>query len=403
MTEQKCRISKKCGGCAYLDKTYEEQLKLKEKWVRSLMKDLCNVKPAAGMKDPFYYRNKVNAAFARKKDGTVIAGMYEEGTHFVLSAENCLIEDQRASRIIKTVCRLLQDFRIRIYNEDSGFGLMRHICIRTAHETGQIMVTLVAASPILPNKNHFVRKLLELHPEITTVVLNVNERHTTMVLGKRNIVLYGKGYIEDRLCGLTYRISPNSFYQINSVQTEVLYGKAVELAGLTGKETVFDAYCGIGTIGMTAAGKASYVTGVELNKDAVRDAGSNAKRNGVKNIEFAAEDAGRFLHRMADEGKKMDVLFMDPPRSGSSLEFIDAASAMHPDKIVYISCNPETMARDLKLFKERGYHFHEVWPVDMFPWTKSLECFCLLTAEGKRIGSPSKAVNKKDKKLKKSR
>ena len=369
----KCPVYRKCGGCEFRNITYEEQLKVKENRVRKELEGLARTEKIAGMSYPYFYRNKVNAAFQRKRDGSIVSGVYEAGTHRVVPVERCLIEDQRADRIIGTIRRLVPSFRITIYNENSGYGLLRHVMVRVGHKTGQILVTLVVTSPIFPSKNNFVKALRKEHPEITSIVLNLNEKNTSMVLGERNIVLYGKGYIEDILCGKKFRISPSSFYQINSIQTEVLYRKAIELAALTGREKVFDAYSGIGTIGIAASGSASEVTCVELNADAVRDARYNARMNGVRNIRFYQDDAGRFLERMAAAGEKVDVLFMDPPRSGSTETFIDAVSSMKPERIVYISCNPETLARDLRSFRKRGYRAGEAYPVDMFAWSGSIE------------------------------
>ena len=369
----KCPVYRKCGGCEFRNITYEEQLKVKENRVRKELEGLARTEKIAGMSYPYFYRNKVNAAFQRKRDGSIVSGVYEAGTHRVVPVERCLIEDQRADRIIGTIRRLAPSFRITIYNENSGYGLLRHVMVRVGHKTGQILVTLVVTSPIFPSKNNFVKALRKEHPEITSIVLNLNEKNTSMVLGERNIVLYGKGYIEDILCGKKFRISPSSFYQINSIQTEVLYRKAIELAALTGREKVFDAYSGIGTIGIAASGSASEVTCVELNADAVRDARYNARMNGVRNIRFYQDDAGRFLERMAAAGEKVDVLFMDPPRSGSTETFIDAVSSMKPERIVYISCNPETLARDLRSFRKRGYRAVEAYPVDMFAWSGSIE------------------------------
>lgn len=369
----KCPVYRKCGGCEFRNITYEEQLKVKENRVRKELEGLARTEKIAGMSYPYFYRNKVNAAFQRKRDGSIVSGVYEAGTHRVVPVERCLIEDQRADRIIGTIRRLVPSFRITIYNEDSGDGLLRHVMVRVGHKTGQILVTLVVTSPIFPSKNNFVKALRKEHPEITSIVLNLNEKNTSMVLGERNIVLYGKGYIEDILCGKKFRISPSSFYQINSVQTEVLYRKAIELAALTGREKVFDAYSGIGTIGIAASGSAGEVTCVELNADAVRDARYNARINGVRNIRFYQDDAGRFLERMAAAGEKVDVLFMDPPRSGSTETFIDAVSSMKPERIVYISCNPETLARDLRYFRKRGYLAGKAYPVDMFAWSGSIE------------------------------
>lgn len=245
------------------------------------------------------------------------------------------------------------------------------------------MVVLVTASPVFPSKNNFVKALRKVHPEITTVVQNINDRGTSMVLGTRDVVLYGKGFIEDKLCGCTFRISAQSFYQVNPVQTEILYQKAIEAAGLTGKETVLDAYCGIGTIGLIAASKAKQVIGVELNKEAVRDAIKNAKRNQTKNITFYCEDAGEFMLKMAAEDQQLDVVFMDPPRSGSSEVFLDCLAKLAPKKVVYVSCNPETLARDLRILKKKGYQMQEAWPVDMFPFCDHIETVCLLSRKDK--------------------
>lgn len=249
------------------------------------------------------------------------------------------------------------------------------------------MVVLVLSSTMFPSKNNFVKALLKEHPEITTIVMNINDRRTSMVLGDREQTLYGKGYIEDVLCGNTFRISPKSFYQINSVQTEILYNKAIEFAGLTGNETVIDAYCGIGTIGITAAsymagqagGKGGNVIGVELNTDAVKDAIANAKRNNMDNIRFYCDDAGKFMTRMAADGQRADVVFMDPPRSGSDETFLSCVAKLAPKKIVYISCGPDTLARDLGVLKKKGYRVEKMVGVDLFPMTEHVETVVLLS------------------------
>ena len=373
-----CIYAAKCGGCQYQGILYKKQLAKKQKSVKELLGNQVKVDPILGMKDPFHYRNKVNAAFGRLRNGTIISGIYREGTHEVIDIEECQIEDRRADAIIQDIKGLLPSFKIKTYDEDTGYGLLRHVMIRTGHVTGEIMVVLVLASPILPSKNNFVKALRKLHPEISTIVLNVNDRRTSMVLGKRNITLYGKGYIEDVLCGLTFRISPSSFYQINSVQTEILYNKAIEFAGLTGKERVIDAYCGIGTIGMAAAKRAKEVIGVELNQDAVRDAVTNAKRNQMKHITFCNRDAGEYMAELAGRNEKIDVVFMDPPRTGSTEEFMDSVAVLKPKRVVYVSCNPETLARDLKYFRKKGYGAVKCQPVDMFPFTDDVETCVLL-------------------------
>ena len=352
------------------------------------------------MENPYHYRNKVHAVFDIAKGGTVISGVYKAGTHDVVNIDSCRIEDETADAIIRDIRGLLRSFKIKTYDEDTGYGLLRHVLVRRGFHSGEVMVVLVLGSPILPSKNNFVKALRKLHPEITTVVLNVNDKKTSMVLGEKEAVIYGKGYIEDTLCGCTFRISPKSFYQVNPVQTEILYTKAIEYAGLTGKERIVDAYCGIGTIGLIAASKAKEVISVELNRDAVKDAVTNAKRNDIKNAQFYNADAGRFMVEMAeyrDDQKKnptpasgksgkratpdgnVDVVFMDPPRAGSDEAFLSSVVRLAPKRVVYISCNPETLARDLKYLTKHGYQAKECQPVDLFPWTKHVETVILLS------------------------
>ncbi len=375
-----CPVTKKCGSCAYQGVAYEEQLKKKKKEVAKLLKPYCEVKGILGMANPYEYRNKVHAVFARLKNGTIISGTYEANSHRVVAVDSCMIENRKADEIIGSIRNLAKSFKIKIYDEDTGFGLLRHVLVRVGHHSGQIMVVLVLASPIMPGKNNFVKALLKLHPEITTIVVNVNDKRTSMVLGEKEKPIYGKGYIEDTLCGLNFRISPKSFYQINTEQTEVLYKKAIKLANLTGKERVLDAYCGIGTIGMAAAKHAKSVIGVELNPDAVKDAKANAKANNVKNIQFYQNDAGKFMVQMAEqEGKgAIDVVFMDPPRAGSDEAFMSSVVKLAPKKVVYVSCDPQTLARDLGYFTKHGYKAQEAWAVDMFPWTSAIESIVLL-------------------------
>lgn len=377
ITDQ-CPIAKKCGGCQYQGMEYGEQLKRKQKEVEKLLKGFQKVSPILGMDNPYHYRNKVHAVFDRRSNGQIISGIYEEGTHRVVPVDSCLIEDKTSDEIIVSIRNLLKSFKIKVYDEDTQYGLLRHVLIRKGFVSGEVMVVLVLSSPILPSKNNFVKTLRKLHPEITTVVLNVNEKKTNMVLGERNITLYGKGYIEDQLCGCTFKISPNSFYQVNPAQTEVLYRTALSFAKLTGKERVLDAYCGIGTIGLTAARQAAEVIGVELNRTAVRDAVWNAKRNQVKNARFYQGDAGEFITSMAEQKETVDVVFMDPPRSGSEEAFLSSLVKMAPGKIVYISCNPETLERDLRYLVKMGYGVEKIQPVDLFPWTVHVETVCLL-------------------------
>ncbi|MCD7724180.1 MAG: 23S rRNA (uracil(1939)-C(5))-methyltransferase RlmD [Clostridiales bacterium] len=388
----KCPVAKKCGGCRYAGVPYAEQLAKKQKYTEQLLKGFGKVNRMIGMEQPEYYRNKVHAVYDFQKGRGIVSGIYQENSHHVIAVDSCLLENQKADAIIVSIRELAKSFKIKTYNEDTGYGLLRHVLIRVGYATGQIMVVLVLGSPILPSKKNFVNALCKLHPEITTIVLNVNHKKTSMVLGDKEQVLYGKGYIEDVLCGCTFRISPKSFYQVNAVQTEKLYRKAIEYASLTGRETVIDAYCGIGTIGLAAASKTKKVIGVELNQDAVRDAVANAKRNQIKNIDFYQNDAGRFMVQLAQSETCVDVVFMDPPRSGSTEEFMNALLRLQPSKIVYISCNPETLARDLAYLTGAGkgsrpnsgrkggsgYRVMEITPVDMFPYTECVETCVLL-------------------------
>ena len=375
----KCSVSKKCGSCQYQGVPYKEQLAAKQKRMKKLLGKFANVKPIIGMDDPFYYRNKVHAVFDRDKKGNIICGTYEAKTHKVVPIEECMIEDKISQEIIRTIRDMLKSFRIKTYDEDTGYGLLRHVLVRRGFSTDEIMVVLVIGSPIFPSKNNFVKALRKKYPQITTVVLNVNDKKTSMVLGERDIVIYGKGYIRDTLCGCTFRISPKSFYQVNPVQTEVLYNTAMDYAELTGKETVIDAYCGTGTIGLIAASKAKEVIGVELNRDAVKDAVINAKRNKITNARFYQGDAGEFMENMAENGEHADVVFMDPPRTGSDKKFMSSVIKLNPSRIVYISCGPETLARDLEYLTKHGYDVRKIQPVDMFSFTDHCENICLLT------------------------
>lgn len=373
-----CPVSKKCGGCQWIDVPYEEQLKRKQAKLTELCKPYFKPEPIIGMKEPFHYRNKVHAAFGMKKK-IPVSGIYQAGTHEIVPVDSCLIENEKADAIIVSIRRLLRSFKIRTFDEDTGYGLLRHVLVRTGHNSGEIMVVLVLTSPILPSKNNFVKTLRKEHPEITTVVVNVNDRRTSMVLGDKEQVIYGKGYIEDTLCGKTFRISPKSFYQVNAVQTEVLYKKAMEYAGLTGKECVLDAYCGTGTIGIIASDNADRVIGVELNRDAVRDAVINAKRNNVKNIQFYQKDAGAFMVELAEQKADVNVVLMDPPRDGSDETFLSSLVRLSPDKVVYVSCNPVTLVRDIEYLVKKGYRAERGVGIDMFGMTEGIETVCLLS------------------------
>lgn len=352
--------------------SYERQLSFKQVKVIKLLGHYHHVCEIIGMKNPYYYRNKVQAAFGERR-GQIISGVYQSSTHNIVPVDSCMIEDQKADEIIVTIRKLLKSFKLRAFDDVTMKGFLRHVLIKRGFSSGEIMVVLVTAVMDFSKQSQFINALLSRHSEITTIVQNVNNKRTSLVLGEKSRVLYGNGYIEEELCGFKFRISPKAFYQINPIQTEVLYKKAIEYAELTGNETVLDAYCGTGTIGIFASKNAKKVVGVELNPDAICDAKINAKLNNVGNIDFVCADAGKFMVEAADFGAEYDVVIMDPPRAGASLEFLRSLVTLAPKKIVYISCNPETQARDLSFLTRKGYKVRRIQPVDMFPHTEHVE------------------------------
>jgi 23S rRNA (uracil1939-C5)-methyltransferase len=377
----KCPVSHLCGGCNYVDEDYVRQLEIKQGMLDELLGKYAPVDKIEGMDNPYNYRNKVTAEFHRQKNGEVISGVYQEGTHKVFPVDYCYIENEKARAIIKDVAGLVRSFKLPIYDEDKGSGLLRHVQVRVGKNTGQIMVIIVTASPVFPSKKNLAKALLKLHPEITTIIQNINTKNTTMVIGERNQTIYGKGYIEDILCGKKFRISPGSFYQVNPVQTEVLYRKAVKYADLKENQVAIDAYCGIGTIGIVASENAGKVIGVELNPAAVRDARTNVKLNNIDNVDIYSNDAGRFMVDLAEQGETVDTVFMDPPRSGSTKEFMSSVTKLSPRRLIYISCNPHSLARDLEYLTHNGYKVLKISPIDMFPLTEGIEAVALLVSE----------------------
>ncbi len=373
-----CPHRKKCGGCQLQNMPYDRQLSFKQVKVIKLLGKYHHVCEIIGMENPYHYRNKVQAAFGEKR-GQIISGVYQSSTHNIVPVDSCMIEDQKADEIIVTIRKLIKSFKLKPFNDVVMKGFLRHVLIKRGFSSGEIMVVLVTAVTDFPKESQFINALLERHPEITTIVQSVNNKRTSLVLGEQSRVLYGSGYIEEDLCGFRFRISPKAFYQINPIQTEVLYTKAIEYAELTGNEIVLDAYCGTGTIGIIASKHAKQVIGVELNSDAVKDAFTNAKLNDIKNIDFYCDDAGKFMVKTADCGAEFDVVIMDPPRAGASLEFLRSLVTLSPKKIVYISCNPETQARDLSFLTRKGYKVRRIQPVDMFPHTEHVETVVLLS------------------------
>lgn len=374
-----CPYAKKCGGCQLQNLDYQAQLALKQKRLKELLGQFGHIEPIIPMEYPWHYRNKAHAAFGKDGKGKTVCGIYQPASHKIVPVDSCLIEDETADAIIADVRKMMPDFKIEPFDERRGTGFLRHVLVKRSPSTGQVMLVLVAAGPVFSLQKPFLKELLKRHPEITTVILNINDAFTPVVLGRQEKVIFGPGYIEDRLCGYTFRISAKSFYQVNPRQTETLYSTAVEFAGLAGKETVLDAYCGTGTIGITASSRCAKVAGVEINKDAVRDAIINAKTNGIQNVWFTCGDAGQYMEGLAAEKAGCDVVFMDPPRSGSDERFLSSLVKMGPKRIVYISCGPDTLARDLKFLTARGYSVKKIQPVDMFPQTEHVETVVLMS------------------------
>lgn len=376
-----CPYYGECGGCQLQHMSNEAQNEFKQVQVEELMRPYGKVNKILTMKEPYFYRNKIHSTFAFTKGRKVISGFYKENTHDVINIEKCIIQDSKADEIIQTIKGLMRSFKMRPYDEDTGQGFLRHVLIKRGFATDQIMVVLVTSTKVFPGKNNYIKAIRKIHPEISTIILNVNNRKTSMILGSEEVTLYGRGYIEDVLCGVRFQISAKSFYQVNPIQTEVLYNKAIEMAGLKGDETVIDAYCGIGTIGLILSDKVKNVIGVELNNDGVKDAIKNARNNNIKNAYFHNEDAGDFMVKLADENKKIDLVIMDPPRAGSDEKFLSSVIKLSPDKVVYISCNPITQERDLRYMVKNGYEVKEIQPVDMFPQTNHVECIVLIEKE----------------------
>ena len=380
MNNNECSVYKKCSGCQLMNMEYSRQLKWKQIKVERLMNVFGKVNRIVGMDNPYHYRNKVQTLFRTTKGGKIISGVYQSATNGIVGVESCLLNNKRADRIAIAVKTMLKRLNISTYNPKTGEGFLKNTLIRTAYNTGENMLVLVTAYEKFPQKQQFIEGILGLYPKITTIVQNINTSPDKMMLGSKEIVLYGSGKIQDVLCGCKFTVSPKSFYQVNPQQTEYLYNKAIELAQLQGNETVVDAYCGTGTIGIIAAKYAKQVVGVEINKQAIKDAKENALLNKRNNITFYAKDAGEFLQQLSqDETAPPDVLFVDPPRAGCNREFLNSVNVIKPNKIVYISCNPTTQQRDVKFLTDRGYTVNQIQPVDMFPHTNHVETVVLLS------------------------
>lgn len=379
--KEKCSYYKQCGSCHLLHVNYKQQLVMKKQMVMDMLKKEkmthISVHDCEGMDHPYEYRNKIIISFGkRKKD--VVAGFYGEFSHRIIPIKNCLLHESYTNQLIEDIKSIVKKCRIEAFDEDRRIGFLRHILIRRGVATNQSMLVLVGAEKIFKAKNNFLKELKRLHPEINTVVFNYNPRKTSVVLGNDEFILYGKGYIEDILCGKRFKISSKSFYQINHEQCEKLYTRALSLVDFNGNETMIDAYCGIGTIGLIASDKVKQVYSVELNKDAIKDAIGNAKMNHITNVIFKCEDAGKYMLDIARTNRKIDVVIMDPARDGSDEKFLSSLVKLSPKQVVYISCNPQTQIRDIKYLSKFGYECKELYPYDLFPNTFHVECACLL-------------------------
>lgn len=381
--EPPCKVCHACGGCCFQQYAYPAQLEFKTKQVALQFHKIghleVQVQPCLGMDgEPYYYRNKVQMPFCLGLKGDIYCGFYKENSHVIVPIEKCYIEDQRSEHILHVLRELMKKYQVVPYQEDSGTGILRHAIIKTSYYFKEIMVVLVTNTMDFPNKDPFVNDLLKECPEITTLVENLNESTGSKVLGDPIKVLYGPGTINDKLCGLSFKLSAKSFYQTNPVMTEKLYKTAMDFAKLTPNDIVFDAYSGIGTIGLIAAKSVAKVLSVEILPEAVEDALQNAKDNGITNFSAYADDATAFINKMVKEGQHVDVLFMDPPRKGSDERFLKALKSLKPERVIYVSCNPSTLARDCDLLSDT-YKVSQVQPVDLFPQTHHVETVVRLT------------------------
>lgn len=377
--EIRCSIYKKCNGCQMQNLCYEDQLKFKQKKLNTELSKFCKVSPIIPMDNPYHYRNKVQMAFKKVSAKKIFSGIYQSKTDTVTPVKECLIDDENADKIIASITKLVLSFKYEPYDFIRQKGFIRHVLVRTGFNSGEIMVVIVTTTPVFPSKAKFVNALLQRHPEITTIVHSINNFSNGLVMGDREDILFGKGYITDTLGGLTFQISPRSFYQVNPVMTEVLYKKAIELADIKKGDRVLDAYCGTGTISLIASKSGADIVGVELNKEAHKDAMINARLNKISNVYFNNDDAGKFIKQLAKDKERIDVVILDPPRAGSTRMFIESVGALSPKKVVYVSCNPVTLKRDLEIFRAKGYKVNQIQPVDMFPHTHHVECVVLMT------------------------
>ncbi|GGB49860.1 23S rRNA (uracil-C(5))-methyltransferase RlmCD [Lentibacillus populi] len=368
-----------CNGCGLQHMSYRLQLEMKQNHVKNAMKKIAHLEnipihPIIGMENPLNYRNKVQIPVG-ERDGQLITGFYQKRSHRIIeNTDTCITHNDVINEVVKAVRDIANRLGIGAYNEEKHRGVLRHIMVRTGQATNEIMVVLVTRTEKLPNKDVLVEELTKAFPNMKSIMQNINDKRTNVILGRKTKLLWGEEYIYDRIGGLTFAISAKSFYQVNPVQTKVLYDKALEYAQIGGNDVVIDAYCGIGTIALFLAQQAKKVYGVEVVPEAISDAKKNAKLNGITNAEFFVGEAEKVMPWWKAQGLKPDVVVVDPPRKGCDEALLKAMTDMQPKRIVYVSCNPSTLARDLRILEDGGYDTQEVQPVDMFPMTGHVEC-----------------------------
>ncbi|WP_370872358.1 23S rRNA (uracil(1939)-C(5))-methyltransferase RlmD [Paenibacillus zeirhizosphaerae] len=397
-----CPIYDQCGGCQLQHMSYEGQLAWKRQHVVDVLERIGKltvvgssgsgaelgstagvvVHPTLGMSEPWRYRNKAQVPIGTAEGG-LIGGFYARGSHRIIDMEACLIQDERNDQVVARVKEIGSQLGISAYNEETGRGLLRHVVVKTAFRTGELMLVLVTNGRDIPHRDAWIGSIREQIPAVASIVQNINTKKTNVIFGDETRVLWGRDVIYDYIGNVQFAISARSFYQVNPVQTEVLYGKTVEYAGLTGKETVIDAYCGIGTISLFLAQHADQVYGVEIVKEAIDDARSNAELNGMRNVQFEVGASEDVIPRWKEQGIEADVIVVDPPRKGCDPRLLETILEMKPERVVYVSCNPSTLARDLRVLEDGGYKTVEVQPVDMFPHTVHVECCSLLVRNRK--------------------
>ena len=376
----KCKVGKLCGGCSLLKFNKAQQAEKKKAYVEDLV-EKAHLKVRVGdvymAKNDIRYRNKVIVGFAKNK-GQVYSGLYAAHSHRVIETSGCLMHPKLINDIIDKITELIQSMKIELYNERTGTGLLRHVLIRYGHKTNEVMVVFVTSQKMFPSRKNLVNVLVREFPQITTIIQNINPRKTSIVLQDEALVLYGDGCISDELCGLKIDFTYNSFYQIHSEQCEVLYSLAKKMLDLKPTDTLLDTYCGVGTIGLSMADACKKVMGVEVNPDAIECAKRNAKQNRIRNAQFVAMDSTEFMTQARKFHNHFDAIILDPPRAGTTKQFIEAACSLSPKKILYISCDPKTQMRDLNLFRKQGYYTNKLELVDLFPYTDHVESVCVL-------------------------